>query len=93
MAEKEPGNATQCPGHTGLHTWACLAPYFSGKKEGRRHVTCYGIDNMSLVMVDNMSSSNSDFDHYYSGCKIKDIGFFFMCTKLVFQPTSPQKHT
>jgi hypothetical protein len=49
------------------------------------------VDNMSLVMVDKMSSSNSDFDHYYSGCKIE--GIVFLPKKLVFQPTSPQKHT
>jgi len=33
-------------------------------------------NNMSLAMIDNMSSSNWDFYHYYSGCKIEGIGFF-----------------
>lgn len=48
------------------------------------------VDNISLAMVDKMLSSNSDFDHYYSGCKIESI--VFLPKKLVFQPTSPQKH-
>jgi len=34
------------------------------------------VDGMSPAMVDNMSSSNSDFDHYYSGYKMEGIGFF-----------------
>jgi hypothetical protein len=34
------------------------------------------VDGMSPAMVDNMSSSNSDFDHYYSGCKMEGIALF-----------------
>jgi hypothetical protein len=90
IAEKELSNAAQWPGHAGLRTWACLAPIFLGKKKIGDMLPNM-VDNMSLVMVDNMSSSNSYFDHYYSGCKIE--GIVFLPKKLVFQPTSPQKHT
>jgi hypothetical protein len=34
------------------------------------------VDGMSPAMVDNMSSSNSDFDRYYSVYKMEGIGFF-----------------
>jgi len=87
MAEKELSNAAQWPGHAGLRTWACLAPIFLGKKKVGDMLPNM-VDNMSLVMVDKMSSSNSDFDHYYSGCKIEGIVFYLK--NLFFSPLHPK---